>query len=272
MSDEPASHIVVRVATMEDLDDLTKIAQAGFPDDPEFDYRFPHRQKYPDDHWRWTRREYEGYLNQPDKYAVLLATLPTNQKSDEYNDEHKQERELNRSWPVSVALAVWDMAVTTESQVSGLFPLHASGKVINCGRPLISLYPVDIGIDQRRDANPEHMLEFANTLSSAFETHFAKYAGNQIHLWLLTTHPDFRRRGAGSALCRWGLQLAQKRGQPVTVLASWMGKTLYEQLGFQTLGIVVVQVPSEEEKLEVSCLERKPEHEMTSGRGSCIIL
>lgn len=244
--DGSANSIVVKVATIDDLDELTKIAQAGFPDDPEFDYRFPYRQNYPEDNWSYTREEYEGYLNQPDKYAVLLATLPAaNQKSDEQNGDHKQDPELDRSQPISVALAVWDLAVTIESQVG------------------------DLGIDQRQDADRRHMLEFANTLSDAFEEHFAKYAGNQVHLWLLTTHPDYRHRGAGTALCRWGMQLAQQKGQPVTVLASRMGQMLYEHLCFQPLGNVVVQAPGEEKQLQIACLEWQPKE---FGRGACTIL
>jgi hypothetical protein len=123
--DGSANSIIVKVATIDDLDDLTKIAQAGFPDDPEFDYRFPRRRKYPEDNWLWTRKEYEGYLNQPDKYAVLLATLPANE-SGEQNGDHQQGPDLNRSQPISVALAVWDTAVTIDSQVGGLLSLHAS--------------------------------------------------------------------------------------------------------------------------------------------------
>lgn len=135
--DGSANSIVVKVATIDDLDELTKIAQAGFPDDPEFDYRFPYRQNYPEDNWSYTREEYEGYLNQPDKYAVLLATLPAaNQKSDEQNGDHKQDPELDRSQPISVALAVWDLAVTIESQVGGLLLLRAFCRVTNCGSPL----------------------------------------------------------------------------------------------------------------------------------------
>ncbi|KAI0162420.1 hypothetical protein BJ166DRAFT_267942 [Pestalotiopsis sp. NC0098] len=116
------------------------------------------------------------------------------------------------------------------------------------------------------------MTEFANKLSTAFDTHFAKYAGDQVHLWLLTTHPDYRRRGAARALCCWGMQLAQSRNHPVTVLASPMGRQLYTNIGFRTVGAVVVQVPGEEQRLEVFCLEKKPQLQVAAGRGVCMIL
>ncbi|KAK6212665.1 hypothetical protein LQW54_005087 [Pestalotiopsis sp. IQ-011] len=108
------SSITVKLATIDDLDDLTRIAQAGFPDDPEFDYRFPYRKQFPDDNWDWTKQEYKEYLKQPNKYSVLLATLPP------IEEEDKREQKLERSRPISVALAVWDVQVNTASLGGGL--------------------------------------------------------------------------------------------------------------------------------------------------------
>ncbi len=100
---------VVRTARLDDLDAITTVVQLGFPDDPQFNYRFPYRLKYPEDHWKWTRREYEGYLNQAEKYAVVVAATP--------DTEDKP-----------IAVSVWDMAVETEATgggtISGLGYLH----------------------------------------------------------------------------------------------------------------------------------------------------
>lgn len=109
-----ASNVIVNLATINDLDDLTRIAQAGFPDDPEFDYRFPYRKQFPEDNWEWTKQEYKEYLKQPDKYAVLLATIPL------IEEEDKKEHKLERSRPIPVALAVWDVQVNTASSGGGL--------------------------------------------------------------------------------------------------------------------------------------------------------
>lgn len=89
--------LCLREATLDDLDDLVEIVRVGFPDDPEVGYRFPHRDRYPQDYVKWTRREYEGYLAQPGKFVVRVieSTKP-------------------------IALAVWDIAVLTKSNNSGL--------------------------------------------------------------------------------------------------------------------------------------------------------
>lgn len=122
--------------------------------------------------------------------------------------------------------------------------------------PLIPVF-VDGGIHERRDANPAHMREYARALSAGFARFFAPYGKEQIHLWLLVTHPNFRRRGAGTMLCNWGLVEATKKGWILTVLASPMGKILYEHLGYNLVGTEKVQADGEDETFNVYCLEQK---------------
>ncbi|KAF2810817.1 acyl-CoA N-acyltransferase [Mytilinidion resinicola] len=215
----PEAKLTLRLATKADLDDITKVAQAGFPDDPEFDYRFPERKKYPEDNWKWTRQEYEEYIDQPEKFAVLVVTAPVESDGETANK------------PIS--LAVWDMSVLTNSKGGNL------------------------GIDSRRDVNKRHFKEFAKTLDEAFNKYFSKYGKKQYHLWLLATHPDFRGQGAGTMLCKWGMEKAREKDYMATVLGSSMGKNLYEHLCFDLLGSVTVQVDDEDEKLTVYCLEYK---------------
>ena len=62
-------------------------------------------------------------------------------------------------------------------------------------------------------------------------------------------HPDFRLRGAGTKLVRWGIEVAEGKGWPVTLCASPMSLLLYEHLGFEKIASEVVQVEGEEETL-----------------------
>jgi hypothetical protein len=48
----------------------------------------------------------------------------------------------------------------------------------------------------------------------------------------------------------------------LTVLASPMGKLLYQALGYKLVGSVIVQVDDEDEKLEVYCLVEKTVKEL----------
>ena len=102
---EPDGKFTLRKANKSDLEDITTVAQAGFPDDPEFDYRFPKRDKYPEDNRKWIRREYQAYLEQPEKFTVMIITTPV----------EKDGQVASRA----IALAVWDMAVLTEATGGG---------------------------------------------------------------------------------------------------------------------------------------------------------
>lgn len=49
---------------------------------------------------------------------------------------------------------------------------------------------------------------------------------------MLGTHPDYRGRGAGSSLVRWGCDLADENGVGAYVDATRSGAPLYARFGF----------------------------------------
>ena len=49
------------------------------------------------------------------------------------------------------------------------------------------------------------------------------------------THPDHRRRGAGTLLMDWGIKLADQWGLESFIQATKMGKLLYLRHGYQVL-------------------------------------
>lgn len=117
---------------------------------------------------------------------------------------------------------------------------------------------LDHGINIRRDANPEHMRVYADTMSAAFAKYFDTYGNEQLSLDWLITHPDFRRRGAGTMLCQWGENEAIKRGGwTLTVMASPLGTLLYKHLGYRTLGTVTAQVDGERDKVDITVLAKE---------------
>jgi hypothetical protein len=96
----------LRPATKADLDAIASVVKAGFPDDPGCDYKFPYRNDFPDDFWKWTRLEYEEYLNQPEKFAVLVVTTPITNAEGAVID-------------TVIAIGVWDLAVLQKSKGGG---------------------------------------------------------------------------------------------------------------------------------------------------------
>lgn len=98
--------------------------------------------------------------------------------------------------------------------------------------------------------------------------HFFKYLGRQYHLWLLVTHPDFRRRGAGSRLCNWAQEQAP-RDWALTVMGSPMGRALYEYLGYKLVGTVTARVEDEEECVVIYALEKVLQPERGGTQFNC---
>ncbi|KAJ9631081.1 hypothetical protein H2203_001610 [Taxawa tesnikishii (nom. ined.)] len=94
-------------------------------------------------------------------------------------------------------------------------------------------------------------MAFIREMEKATETYFDRPFGRrQLYLDSLGTHPDYQRRGAGSAHVRWGLDLAKEREYlAVTLLASDAGRPVYAHLGFETLANMTVQVEGEEESV-----------------------
>ncbi len=82
----------------------------------------------------------------------------------------------------------------------------------------------------------------------------AAYGDAQFFHLILDTHPGYRRRGAGTMLCEWGIARAKEQGKVVMLFATAMGAPLYGKLGFRTLGLVKVQVEGEEENLELKAM------------------
>ena len=73
-------------------------------------------------------------------------------------------------------------------------------------------------------------------------------ANNHLALMRLYTHPDYMRRGFGSELVKWGIDLAKEEHlAAVSVEASHMGMLLYAHLGFQLLEQSVVQASGDTE-------------------------
>ena len=80
----------------------------------------------------------------------------------------------------------------------------------------------------RRDASLARMKAYRAEIGVAKDVLFDRKYGaeNHFYLGLLATHPSFQRRGAGSALVRWGLDKAKRMGWTVTLFSSPMGESL----------------------------------------------
>ena len=78
-----------------------------------------------------------------------------------------------------------------------------------------------------------------------------RYGEKHWSLTTLATHPDYERRGIGTALCCWDIQRAiSSKLEAITLFSSPLGKPLYTKLKFMEVGTVRIQVEGEKEFIE----------------------
>ena len=76
--------ISIRPVEADDLDAIVDIVIKVFPYDEQFAYRYPYREQYPEDHYKYTRMYYAQYLNTTfdGQNTIMVATAPDLQDSE----------------------------------------------------------------------------------------------------------------------------------------------------------------------------------------------
>lgn len=98
------------------------------------------------------------------------------------------------------------------------------------------------------------MRYFASRVEEVYDMHFSQFGSRQLHLVNLATHRDYRRRGCGAVLCKYGMEKAEREGFVATVFGSPMGIKLYTSVGFKVIGAEPMIMPGDEEGLTTTAL------------------
>ncbi|VUC20929.1 unnamed protein product [Clonostachys rosea] len=236
----PSPGMTVRLGTCDDLDSLVDLGLAAMPMDPQWDYRYPHRLEYPDEHRVCIRQSWARFFR-PDPGGGRRVVLFVDYKSNASSHSTK---------PISFSVSHFPSQTRQEQghevpQQSAFADNHPS-----------NFSPVSSTMcGNRRDWNPGHVEAFRCAVRAASDGRFAsRYGEKQAHLQILGTHPGYQRRGAASALLRYGIKQAREEKLPITLFASHMGQPLYARFGFEDRGTVVVQVDGEEIKVTLTAM------------------
>jgi GNAT superfamily N-acetyltransferase len=108
----------------------------------------------------------------------------------------------------------------------------------------------------RKDANPAHVRAFTDMARRCGEDYLNRLGDDQMILQICGTHRDYRRRGLATALCRWGMDVADRDGLVTTLVTADLGLYLFRHLGFEGLGECVMQAPGEERKINFWAMAR----------------
>lgn len=220
--------MIVRLATEADLEAMTAVLIGASPLDPVYPYRFPDRHLYPDAFAALCRQKCAEYL---ETSTVVVCEMPP---------DHRYA-----TGPTQVvAFSAWDIPSVPSRRAS------AVGEPTSPTSPTHPHLPTTLGHQTRQTAFRAALAEHKAAL---FDTD-PRYRAGHVFLKILLTHPSHQRRGAGTALTRWGIEQARRLGVATTVFASPMGLGLYRRLGFREVGRFRVQCEGEGEFLEIPAL------------------
>ncbi|KAF4478558.1 gnat family [Fusarium agapanthi] len=218
----------IREATLDDLDGIVDVVLVAMAHDPQWNYRFVHKDEFPDDHRKFTRLLYQQFISPlNDDWKVILAEVT-----------------IPGMLSKVVGFAVWDVCYANKARFGSSYePQNPMATVAKAGG------------SSRRDVAPRRQAAF-RTAGDYEKQHFFDhvYGDNQLHLQILGVHPDHWRRKIGAKLVGWGLEEAKRHKLPVTLMAGSGGRHLYSSLGFRSLGSSVTQVPGEEESVDAEAM------------------
>ena len=263
--------VAVRLATLPDIARIARVAVDSLPDDPTFDYLWSYRHKYPEDNYFFWQQTLKQRLFHP-RFTLLVATLNTSPfptRTSEKARQYAVDPSPAKQVETIIAFGLWERnghsrAARKRCRKRNTFYNQLHRKLLSFTRnPSLTLTTGCLTWVEtwaltrqysRRNANLAHLSAFGEVMDSVHQELWADRYPENFHLDLLCTFPDFRRRGAGTALTRWGIEAATREGAIVGVESSLMGVALYERLGFGFLCERTVHVDGDDETLPVKIM------------------
>lgn len=241
---------------MDDVDAIVKIAVDVIPQEPQVLYQYPYTDQFPEDCYRCTTEEITGFIKNESPVSDILVMVA------------EAEDEKSPSGKTIIAHTVWDlMAVGGKKAAELRKELEgdlAAPKTFDCS--------------QRRDAD-WNRIEFYSRIISRITwdilepTDRTTLPRTYIHLIRVATSPKWQRHGAGTLLCSWGIDVAQRHNLQIGLFATPSGRGLYTKLGFKKLTTAFVQMPDEKESVSMTVMKWFPkgEGEDMAGRAMKVV-
>ncbi|XXG96077.1 hypothetical protein Hte_002354 [Hypoxylon texense] len=233
--------MIIRQATLADVDAVTAIFITAMASNPSWNYRYPYRHEYPEDHLRTNRDVIRRFISPsyPDWTVNVVEVIGE-------GSAHVSK---------IVTISIWDLTYL----VGIIFTVVRAAPLADLCylRQLAGKDSAD-ACGPGKDQNPVHVAAFFKALAECKKKHFDFFGSERLSLQILATLPEFRRHGYGTALVRWGMERAARDNVVLTLSASPQGSRLYTELGFRHLGNQVMQAPDEEEFLVISAMVYEP--------------
>jgi hypothetical protein len=169
-----AINFTIRPAEDSDIDALTYMLIEALPSDEQWAYRYTNWEEFPEQHLENTRHRVKTWLSDA-ACKVIVAEDP-------------------ESWKV-IALSIWSLPTKDTEPCEKCSCLALEQITLLTPLSLVkSLHVRAYG----PEVNPARMVAYHESCDRAKAKFFDYYGVNQVRLAKLATHPDYRKRGAGT--------------------------------------------------------------------------
>ncbi|KAF7519884.1 hypothetical protein G7054_g12946 [Neopestalotiopsis clavispora] len=169
------------------------------------------------------RSMFESYEDPPQPF--VHAFFPIHGDSDEAREEAIAECATRlHSWHTEDPTSYWQKIVDTDTgRIAGgaLWNIHKENPFAHDHHSEVTWFPND---GSRRYA------EQVGEMHSAPRARLGQRP--QVYLFIVFTHPDYRRQGVGQKFMDWGMAKADEMGVEFFLDATPVGKPLYDANGF----------------------------------------
>lgn len=239
------ANIIVRNATLQDLDNVASVLASAFAGSPAWNYGYQFRKISPEYHLYCLRKDIRQQflrmdvqrtwakvleLRDPDRdgqtevvSVAVWKLLDQRGGTDREGGLESRERSLSSPWMDFRRITTEAAQLITGDDESG-----SATEPFDCSLHL--------------DANITRLNDFQQQLQIQRRPYIEDAYPVQLYLEELATHPHWQGHGYAEQLVRWGMSEAQRRKLgPVTLVSTPAGHDIYRRLGFIDLGEVLVR-------------------------------
>ncbi|CAJ2500591.1 Uu.00g034440.m01.CDS01 [Anthostomella pinea] len=159
------------------------------------------------------RSMFESYEDPPQKFFHARE------------DAIQEAADRLKLWHTHDPSSYWQKIVDTEKdgKIAGgaLWNIHKENPFANPSHPKMTWFPDDSSREWVGQALANHSVPRARVAQRP-----------HVYLFIIFTHPDYRRRGVGQQFMDWGIKEADKLGSEFFLDSTPYGRPLYEANGF----------------------------------------